>query len=212
MPAESVRTSTPTRADRYLRLKVTAMVLGILVCMFSWNRLSHFPQSKAQAIHSSSGWMPPSRQEDKNRWEGIVVHHSGARSGNAKIIDAGHKQKNWNGLGYHFVIDNGQGGPDGLVEVGYRWQEQKTGAHCRKKQGDDNYWNKHTIGICLVGNFEQHDPTAAQYETLAELIHFLQVRYDIPDDMVMGHNDVRATACPGRRFSWGHLQQHLELQ
>ena len=109
-----------------------------------------------------AGWIPARRVEDKDRWEGIIVHHSGTVSGNAALIDKWHKQQGWDGLGYHFVIDNGQGGADGRLEVGFRWRDQLTGAHCREATGDDNYWNEHTIGICLVGNFEEHRPTASQ--------------------------------------------------
>ncbi len=156
-----------------------------------------------------SDWLPIKGQENKGKWEGIVIHHSGSYSGNAREFDRWHRQLDWDGLGYHFVVNNGHGGPDGRVEVGYRWRQQLTGAHCREARGDDNYWNEHTIGICLVGNFEQHPPTATQYESLVELIQFLQVRYGIPSNKIIGHNDVKPTACPGRLFSWGELNRRL---
>ena len=156
-----------------------------------------------------SDWLPIKGQESKGRWEGILIHHSGSYAGNAREFDRWHRQLDWDGLGYHFVVDNGHGGPDGRVEVGYRWQQQLTGAHCREAQGDDNYWNEHTIGICLVGNFEQHPPTATQYESLVELIQFLQARYGIPTNKIIGHNDVKPTACPGRLFSWDELSRRL---
>jgi len=156
-----------------------------------------------------SDWLPIRGQENKGKWEGIVIHHSGSYAGNARDFDRWHRQLDWDGLGYHFVIDNGHGGPDGRIEVGYRWRQQLTGAHCREAQGDDNYWNEHTVGICLVGNFEQHPPSAAQYESLVELIQFLQVRYGIPTNKIIGHNDVKPTACPGRLFSWDELNRRL---
>ena len=154
-------------------------------------------------------WLPIKGQENKGRWEGIVIHHSGSYAGNAREFDRWHRQLDWDGLGYHFVVDNGHGGPDGRVEVGYRWRQQLTGAHCRESLGDDNYWNEHTIGICLVGNFEQHPPSTAQYGSLVELIQFLQARYGIATNKIIGHNDVKPTACPGRLFSWGELNRRL---
>ena len=148
-----------------------------------------------------------------NRWEGILIHHSASDSGSAAQFDKWHKQQGWDGLGYHFVIDNGRGGTDGRVEVGYRWRDQLTGAHCRQASRDDNYWNEHTIGICLVGNFEQHTPTPAQYESLAQLTHFLQRRYNIPTYKIRGHRDiVSSTACPGRNFSFAELHRRLALE
>ena len=164
-----------------------------------------------------AGWIPPSRIEDRQRWRGIIVHHSATHSGNAAEFNSLHQKRKdrngeaWIGLGYHFVINNGRGGADGRVEAGFRWQKQMTGAHCRPRSCTHNYWNEHTIGICLVGNFEQTRPTQAQYKSLAKLIQFLQQRYSIPANAIQGHGDVAGaqTACPGRNFSWWTLRQQM---
>jgi len=164
-----------------------------------------------------AGWIPPSRIEDRKRWRGIIIHHSATSSGNAAELNALHKKRKdrngepWLGLGYHFVIDNGRGGADGKVEVGFRWQKQMTGAHCRPRSCSHNYWNEHCIGICLVGNFEHTRPTQAQYNSLSKLIRFLQQRYKIPANAIQGHGDVAGaqTACPGRNFSWWALRRQL---
>lgn len=164
-----------------------------------------------------AGWIPPARLEDPDRWQGILVHHSATPSGNATSFHRAHQQRldrngePWLGLGYHFVIDNGAGGPDGKVEVGFRWEEQMQGAHCRPANCVDNYWNEHTIGICLVGNFELNRPTNAQYDSLARLVKFLCNRYGIGLDRVQGHGQVTGTntRCPGRFFSWQELRQRL---
>ena len=164
-----------------------------------------------------AGWIPPSRIEDRKRWRGIIVHHSATSSGNAAEFNALHKKRKdrngeaWLGLGYHFVINNGRGGTDGKVEVGFRWQKQMTCAHCRPRSCSHNYWNDHTIGICLVGKFEHTRPTQAQYNSLAKLIRFLQQRYTIPATAIQGHGDVAGakTACPGRNFSWWTLRKQL---
>ena len=50
--------------------------------------------------------------------------------GGAHRFDTGHKEKGWDGLGYHFVIGNGSDTRTGLVEVGPRWA-RRSGAHCR---------------------------------------------------------------------------------
>lgn len=163
------------------------------------------------------GWIPSGGIEDRKRWQGIIVHHSATDAGNAVELNTLHKKRkdrngdHWLGLGYHFVINNGRGGTDGLVEVGFRWQKQMTGAHCRPRATTHNYWNEHTIGICLVGNFERERPTQAQYDSLADLIRFLQHRYNIPSNMIRGHRDIAGavTACPGRNFSWETLRQKL---
>ncbi len=159
-----------------------------------------------------SAWIPPARLEIPGRWQAIVIHHSAEDFGDARSYNLAHKERGWDGLGYDFVIDNGNnkdGKPDGCVEVGYRWRQQLVGAHCRARPDDNNYWNKHSIGICLVGNFQKHPPTEAQWRSLVKLIHFLQRRYHIPTSKIVGHRDIKPTACPGKYFSFAELRRRL---
>ncbi len=151
-------------------------------------------------------WLPPAQLEGSRHWEGIIVHHSASDYGDAATFDKWHRQKGWDELGYHFVIDNGVSTlakGDGQVEVGSRWLKQKHGAHCRVDVNDDNHWNEHYIGICLVGNFENGYPTESQYRSLKTLIDFLTDRYNIPGNKIIGHKDAdKGTLCPGKYFSW----------
>ncbi len=133
-------------------------------------------------------------------WKYIVVHHSATPTGSAAEFDVEHRDRGWDGLGYHFVIDNGHGGPDGRVEVGERWRIQKWGAHTGKTPG--NEYNYHGIGICLVGDFTNHMPTANQLASLRRLVTYLMAKYNIPAENVVGHCDGPGTSteCPGRMF------------
>jgi hypothetical protein len=141
-------------------------------------------------------WAPP---VSSRRWQYIVIHHSASYSGNAATFDKDHRNKGWDELGYHFVIDNGNGGPDGKVEIGTRWSKQKQGAHAKTAR---NEYNEVGIGICLVGNFEAGRPTALQQAALTELVAWLMDTYDIPASRVMGHRDTgRQTLCPGRNMN-----------
>ena len=157
-------------------------------------------------------WWPPSHLENKKRWRAIVIHHSfPIEHGSAADIDKLHKRRGFDGLGYHFVIGNGRGTPDGRVEVGYRWRQQLTGAHCRVAAYDNNYWNKYAVGICLVGSFEKSWPSGAQYRSLAKLVRFLQRRYNIPLNQIKGHGDIKPTNCPGKNFSIARLKSMLDF-
>jgi hypothetical protein len=170
------------------------------------------PHPKAPVATSNwpAGWVPPASLEQKGRWQGIVIHHSATTKGDAAFIDRLHKDRGFEGLGYDFVIDSGNGGPDGLIEVGWRWKQQREGAHTRVTGDYSNYWNEHTIGICLIGNFEFQKPTEAQYKSLAKLVSFLQKRYGIPTSKIKGHGDVDATRCPGRNFNMVKLKSMLK--
>lgn len=155
-----------------------------------------------------SDWLPYSKPGKK--WTAIVLHHSGTENGNAAIFDKWHREGNhWEGVGYDFVIGNGTDSGDGEVEVTFRWNEQRTGAHCKTP---DNWANESAVGICLVGNFDQSVPTARQMQSLVKLIDFLQKRYGIPKNRIYGHNTTpgaQTTACPGKRFPMAKLKSML---
>lgn len=140
-------------------------------------------------------------------WRHIVIHHSASASGSASEFDKWHREKGWDGLGYHFVIGNGTGSGNGQVEVGYRWRKQTAGAHA----GNAEY-NQHGVGICLVGDFQNGTrPTAQQMSSLRQLTRFLQVKTGVPTSEVVGHCNVpgKSTECPGRQLNLGDFRASL---
>jgi len=152
---------------------------------------------RSPVLIGRSAWAIP--QTDRT-WRYVVLHHSATESGNAAEFDQLHRQRGWDELGYHFVITNGRGGPDGQVQVGSRWRKQKHGAHTG--QTPNNEYNEHGIGICLVGDFMDHSPTPAQLQSVQELTEYLSERYDIPPHRVVAHKDApnQHTECCGRVF------------
>ncbi len=142
-----------------------------------------------------------------SKWKLIVVHHSAAPNASPQSMHRYHlRDRKWeHGLGYHFVIGNGQAYPDGKLYVGPRWKRQQTGAHCKTHAGrylghwcPDNFFNKHGIGICLIGNFENERPTPAQLTTLYELIAILCEELNLGHEYIYGHGEItHRTACPG---------------
>jgi len=142
------------------------------------------------------------------RWKYIVLHHSATDSGSAAVFDRYAKQKlGWRGVGYDFVIGNGKGCPDGMVETTFRWEQQTDGAHAGVAE-----YNKYGIGICLVGNFERSYATHRQVDSLVALVNYLQGRCEIPTHHIYGHRHVRpkGTLCPGRNFPWYVLFSRIE--
>jgi len=129
-------------------------------------------------------------------WRWIVIHHSATDRGSAEIFDRAHRARGWDELGYHFVIDNGNGGRDGKIEVGSRWTKQKWGAHCKTP---DNAYNDYGIGVCVVGRYTDRLPSADQLGSLQKLVTYLSLKYDIAATAVIGHRDAPGTAteCPG---------------
>jgi hypothetical protein len=131
--------------------------------------------------------------EGARPWKVIAVHHSASAVGGAARFDDWHRAKGWDGVGYDFVVGNGTDTKDGEIEVTFRWREQRDGAHVKG-------WNDLAIGVCLVGDFEEADPTPAQVESTVRLLRHLRRRFGIPRERVVGHGALGATACPGRRL------------
>ena len=79
----------------------------------------------------------------------IVIHCSAVRpdqTSSAKDIDNWHKDRGFNGIGYHYVIRR-----DGTIELGRpEWQ---VGAHCIPH-------NAHSIGVCYEGGYDIHGESA----------------------------------------------------
>jgi N-acetylmuramoyl-L-alanine amidase len=134
-------------------------------------------------------------------WKYVVVHHSANEKGGLDQIDRDHRKVlGFEGCGYHFVIGNGTDSPDGQIEVADRWLSQKHGVHCRNGKTADV--NEYGIGICLVGNFDQSEPTPKQIAAAKALVAYLGDRYQIPTDHIGSHDQFAdgPTACPGKNF------------
>ena len=134
-------------------------------------------------------------------WREVVFHHSATTAGSAASFDRYHREKfqDPDGMEYHFVIGNGAGSRDGLIEVGERWRRQKLAYHLFTRERDEG-----SIAICLVGNFEEGAarPTAAQERAALELAAALTARYGIAPAAVVTHRaiDGKLTQCPGKNF------------
>ncbi|MBC2593230.1 N-acetylmuramoyl-L-alanine amidase [Ruficoccus amylovorans] len=143
---------------------------------------------------------------DRSRWQYIVAHHSAIEKGNAAIYGSAHERRGMeNGLAYHFVIGNGIDSGDGEIEIGPRWYKQLRGGHVR-----DSHVNDVGIGICMVGNFENHPPTERQHASFIQLVDYLQKNCVASDYTFTVHKWVdgaRHTLCPGKHFPYQEMTQ-----
>jgi LysM repeat protein len=156
--------------------------------------------------HSGGPTLPPALLQELNRtqvpskrWKYIVIHHSGTANGNPKGMDRYHREERRmeNGLAYHFIIGNGRGMEDGEIAIGQRWRNQFDGGHLASR-----VLNQSSLGICLVGNFDESRPTEKQMESLEVLTAYLLSRCDLPPAAVRTHQQINTvhTRCPGRYF------------
>lgn len=135
------------------------------------------------------------------RWKYVVVHHSAAEKSKVSGMEYYHRKvrRMENGLAYHFVIGNGKAGDlkDGEIYLGPRWTKQINGGHLAKES-----LNAKALGICLVGNFQEKRPSAAQMKSLNALVDYLLARCRLKADAVKTHSTIHRghTACPGKLF------------
>lgn len=142
-----------------------------------------------EAVASDATLLAPRNPAFKS----IVLHHSATHGGSAAAFERNHRAR-LGGLAYHFIIGNGSGAPDGVVEVGYRWRDQIPGPHT-KNQGV----NLESIAICLVGDLEAGAPSKKQMTALLDLLEKLCREGQIPPQRIHSHREVDSeTLCPGR--------------
>ena len=121
----------------------------------------------------------------------IILHCSATREGQdvkAKTIKQWHKERGFDDIGYHYVIDL-----DGTIEKGR--DEELVGAHCKGH-------NATSIGICYVGgcdkNMKPKDTrTPEQRRSMLSLVRKLVNKYKIPVTQIWAHHDFdKHKACP----------------
>ncbi|MDR1745097.1 MAG: peptidoglycan recognition protein family protein [Planctomycetota bacterium] len=126
----------------------------------------------------------------------ITIHHEGSTPNNdvtpaqvaatLRRVQSQHRKRMGAGdIGYHFIIDR-----TGTIWQGRDWQYQ--GAHTSGA-------NANNLGVMLLGNFEEQQPTAAQLAALHSLTGSLVRKYGLnPSKDIYGHSDFRNTKCPGK--------------
>lgn len=119
----------------------------------------------------------------------IILHHSATPLAvykgveTIRTIQRYHQHHmGWQDIGYHYLI-----GPEGNIYEGRpSWA---AGAHAKG-------YNRHTIGICVIGDYQAEKPTPEALEAVKGLIVTLEALYErsLP---VTGHRDNGKTLCPG---------------
>lgn len=164
----------------------------------------------------------------------IYVHHSYSRFGDAEVIREWHLNRNFSDIGYNAEVNVGDmpirpdvGFPAGIIQLGR--SVNKVPAQVR---GD----NSHSIGICVIGNFdtldengkpgESPDSTGAREKATALLAATYCRKLNLPVRQVLGHHEAKYVphvpdphkSCPGdnvncdlmRIFIWQVMHSHYQ--
>lgn len=125
----------------------------------------------------------------------LVIHHSKNRNSLESIKELHVNINNWEDIGYHWLIDG-----EGTLLKGR--DEKFQGAHVFS-------FNKNSIGICLIGNFDIKRPSKNQILTLQWLLQKKMREYLIPAENILGHRefpDVKKS-CPGKFVNMDEIRK-----
>ena len=108
----------------------------------------------------------------------------------------------WSDIGYHAGIELVRSGNELYYEIlmGRMWDRQ--GAHCRGQNHD-------SLGLCLIGNFDNFKPPDAQLEAAGRIISLWMKLYDIKWEDVYPHNQFSSKSCPGALFNFDDLKHYI---
>lgn len=157
------------------------------------------------------GLPEPTGERERNDVAHNIVHHAATSNSNHDYINVVrniyllHTQTNgWDDIGYNFVIAQ-----DGTIFEGRDHQNMDStdnikGAHfCGKNSG--------TMGVCMLGNYQEISPTKAAVNALRHILTWKCYKDGITPlgesphpsgtspklKHIAGHRDGCATACPG---------------
>ena len=202
--ANNIRNASRIRVGQVIRIPTTSGIAPKVVNRTRYPQLSNSLQKSLERISVR-----------KNQWRHIVIHHSATKRGSVSILDRYHRveRRMQNGLAYHFVIGNGlkvkDGSQleDGEIAIGDRWKKQIQGGHLSSYT-----LNQISIGICLIGDFTKHKPTAKQMASLEALTRYLLEKAGVPVERVTTHTLIhpKHTLCPGKYFPTTSFKETLK--
>jgi uncharacterized protein with LGFP repeats len=141
-------------------------------------------------VHHTAGSNGYSRSDSKAIVRGIYAYHT-----------QGH---GWCDIGYNFLVDR----------FGRVFEGRAGGVNAPVRGAHSGDYNLRTVGVALMGNFEQRRPTSAMKGGLTRLLAWkLSSYYRYPHtrarisgkrfEKISGHRDAMSTACPGRFvYNW----------
>src|SRR3989339_404760 len=174
--------------------------------------------SSVPTIYPRSSWSSATYEKrTKKVWpaeyedpEVIIIHHTATnyKSSTSKQIKKIYRYhsytRKWGDIGYNYII-----GKDGAIFEGRYGGNGVIGGHSYYK--GTNY-NKGSIGIAVLGNYENEHLSSEAKDSLQKLIGWLSSNNNISvksslkffskslDNAVIGHRNVASTACPGKNI------------
>jgi hypothetical protein len=128
-------------------------------------------------------------------WEPTAARYRGQQTWDAirrfHMVDRG-----WSDIGYHLGI-----APDESLWLLRPIPRQ--GAHVKGN-------NRHTVGVVLLGNFDEEDPHACGLTQAARVVALLLDRFHLPVSAVRFHREFADKTCPGTRLDLNAFRELVQ--
>jgi hypothetical protein len=178
------------------REKKVLVILGISITLGTiiLNALGHNPPSagafclsRYYRLGSVKKAILSRADQSRKHWSQIEIDYSGTESGNiehlALLSKADKPEKN----NYHFIICNGKGGHDGLIQPTEQWQRQLSILPGQSRNDEPvlcDTLTERTIYICVIADNETSFPTDFQIKRSEELVEGLCRKFNIPPESI----------------------------
>lgn len=126
---------------------------------------------------------------ESKSWEAIRRYHTGV--------------KGWSDIGYHYGLE--------IVGDEIKWYRGrpywKRGAHC--KAANRNF---DSLGVCVVGKFDEAPPNREIYSATIKLLSWLCMAFWISADDVYGHREFEQhKTCPGKMWDLDRVRDDIRV-
>jgi hypothetical protein len=175
---------------KHSREKKVLLILGVSIGLGTiiLNALGHNPPSagafclsRYYLLGSVNKAIGSSADQSQERWRQIEIEYSGTESGNIEELASSGNPDSPRDVDYHFIICNGNGGHDGLIQPTEKWQRQSPIIHEQAFCGTPT---EQTIYICVIADNETSFPTNFQIKRAEELVEGLCRKFNILPEFI----------------------------
>ncbi|MBW7988745.1 MAG: hypothetical protein FVQ84_01815 [Planctomycetes bacterium] len=178
------------------REKKVLVILGISITLGAviLNALGHNPPSagafclsRYYRLGSVKKVILSRADQSTRRWSQIEIDYSSTESGNIEQLALLSNVDSPEQVNYHFIICNGNGGQDGLIQPTEKWQRQSPIIPGQSRDDEAVFGEtltEQTIYICVIADNENSFPTDFQVKRTDELVEGLCRKFNIQPESI----------------------------
>ena len=181
---------THSREKKVLVILGISITLGAIVL----NALGHNPPSagafclsRYHLLSSVKKSILSRADQSRKHWSKIEIDYSGTESGNIEQLASLSNADSPEHVNYHFIICNGNGGQDGLIQPTEKWQRQSSIIPGQSRSDEPVVYEtltEQTIYICVIADNETSFPTDFQIKRTEELVEGLGRKFNIQPESI----------------------------